>query len=168
MISSTWINCLDLPIQMISLSSGRYGRRSCHSSKKRFLSEENSFDAVPDGKWNNSNIKAISQWNRFCALLHPCGFQQGPRSRLGSRGLSPGTFWDLLNGSFFQIALKCNKKSLKKIISPLAPAHFLGLRGPWVPMSMKMTSLGLICCYEKDQKILTISDRIIMSMCSDN
>ena len=55
---------------------------------------------------------------------------QGPRSRLGSRGLSPGTFSDLLNGSFFQIAQKCNKKSPKKMVPPLAPAHFLRLWGP--------------------------------------
>ena len=55
---------------------------------------------------------------------------QGPRSRLGSLGLSPGTFSDLLNGSFFQIAQKCNKKLPQKIVPPLAPAHFLGLRGP--------------------------------------
>ena len=39
---------------------------------------------------------------------------QGRRTNLGSRGLSPGTFWNLLNGSFFQIAQKCNKNPLQK------------------------------------------------------
>ena len=68
---------------------------------------------------------------------------QGPRSRLGSRGLSPGIFSDLLNGSFFQIAQKCNKKSLKKMVPPLAPAHFLRLRGPWkiASIASKLTSI---------------------------
>ena len=51
-------------------------------------------------------------------------WRQGPRRRLGSRGLSPGTFWDLLNGPFFQIAQKCNKKIAQKNSTPLSPGTF--------------------------------------------
>ena len=74
-------------------------------------------------------VKELENRRLMCILW--TYLSQGPRSRLGSRGLSPGTFSDLLNGSFFQIAQKCNKKSPKKMVPPLAPAHFLRLRGPW-------------------------------------
>ena len=56
--------------------------------------------------------------------LHRLISIQGRRTGLGSRGLSPGTFWELLNGPFSQIAQKCNKKSHQKIVPPLSPGTF--------------------------------------------
>ena len=56
---------------------------------------------------------------------------QGRRTSLGSRGLSPGTFSDLLNGSFSQIAQKCNKNALEKKVPPHSPGTFsLGASPP--------------------------------------
>ena len=49
---------------------------------------------------------------------------QGRRTSQGSRGLSPGTFWNLLNGSFSLIAEKGNKNSLQKKVTPLSPGTF--------------------------------------------
>ena len=57
--------------------------------------------------------------------------EQGPRTRGGRGGLSPPTFWDLLNGSLPQIVQKCNKKLHEKKVPPWAPSLFRWLRGPW-------------------------------------
>ena len=55
---------------------------------------------------------------------------QGRRTSLGSRGLSPGTFSNLLNGSFFQIAQKCNKNVHQKIVPPKPRRFFWGWAAP--------------------------------------
>ena len=78
-------------------------------------------------------------WTDFDSIFFVCSVWkwsiklfQGRSPRLGSRGLSPGTFWDLLNGSFFQIAQKCNKKLHEKIVPPWAPPLFRQLLRPWI------------------------------------
>ena len=56
--------------------------------------------------------------------------KQGRRTSLGSGGLCPGTFSDLLIGLFFQIAQKCNEYVHQKVVPPLDPALFLRLSRP--------------------------------------
>ena len=93
---------------------------TCDVCNKVFSNKRNMVRHI---KMVHKKIKASQ-----CDQCQKTGAPQ-PR-RLGSLGLSPGTFSDLLYGSFFQIAQKCNKKSPKKIVPPLAPAHFRRLRGP--------------------------------------
>ena len=48
----------------------------------------------------------------------------------GGPGLSTPTFWDLLNGSFFQIAQNCNKTLQEKKVSPELPHFWDGCGAP--------------------------------------
>ena len=73
---------------------------------------------------------------------------QGRRLSLGSLGLSPGTFSDLLNGSFSQIAQKCNKNLHQKNSTPLSPGTISEAEPPLkIPIPSLRLDIGIHVVY---------------------